>query len=192
MRKKINKPWKFKNTPSTKIQTKACYAILTFVPYFIDFKMFVLKELLMWTFLFSFFRHFLAATTVKPTTTPVPTCPTGWIHCNHTSICIKREWLCDGVANCPGYWDELPKNCPSMFLVKFLRVLLKLLVWKHFRIWFVTKFRELSSDRPAVIVRSAYKEGKNPLIRGCKLMGVYIYFLYNSLRNREILTIFIT
>lgn len=138
----------------------------------------MLKELLMWTFLFSFFSpSFLAATTTKPSSTPVPTCPTGWIQCNYTSICIKREWLCDGVVNCPGYWDELPKNCPSMFLVKFLQILLKLLVWKHLRIWFVNKFQELSSDRPAVIVRSAHNKGRNPRTRECQLMGVYLLFV---------------
>ena len=104
---------------------------------------------------FSFFLHFLASPTAKATTTPVPTCPPNWITCNNTSICIKQEWLCDGVANCPGYWDELPKNCPSMFVVKCLGIWLKLLVWKHLCNAIISNILELSSDRPAVIVTSA-------------------------------------
>ena len=57
-------------------------------------------------------------TSVKPTTTPALLCPPGWLHCQRipSSICIKVEWLCDGVINCPQSWDEQPQNCPSKCL----------------------------------------------------------------------------
>ncbi|XP_078381148.1 uncharacterized protein LOC144663929 [Oculina patagonica] len=53
------------------------------------------------------------ATTAKPGTTPIPSCSKGWLHCQNTSICIKSEWLCDGVFECPQRWDEWPQNCPN-------------------------------------------------------------------------------
>lgn len=43
-----------------------------------------------------------------------------------------------------------------MLLVKCLGISLKLLVWEHLHIRIVSKFRELSSDGPTVIVTSAY------------------------------------
>ncbi|KAJ7384240.1 Sortilin- receptor [Desmophyllum pertusum] len=53
--------------------------------------------------------------TARLTTTSNPLCPAGWLHCGDTSyvICIRTEWLCDGVDNCPGGWDERPQNCPK-------------------------------------------------------------------------------
>lgn len=142
----------FDTTNRKKLNCKpnVCFSILRFVPLLIDFKMFSLKKHCVF-----FFLHLLAYTTTKAPT-PVPTCPPNWINCNNTSICIKTEWLCDGVVNCPGYWDELPKNCPSMLLVKCLGISLKLLVWERLHIRIVSKFRELSSDGPTVIVTSAY------------------------------------
>lgn len=139
-------------------------------------------------FFFPFFLHFLASPTTKPATTLAPTCPPGWIHCNNTSICIKREWLCDGVANCPGYWDEMPKNCPSMFLSKFLGISLELLVLKRFRIGIVSKFRELSSGRPAVIVRSAYNVGGIHLRRGTNLWESLLFVVISYFLEEFLLT----
>ena len=143
----------FDTTNQKKLNYKpnVCFSILKFVPLFIDFKMFFVKEALSCFC----FLHLLAYTTTKAPT-PVPTCPPNWINCNNTSICIKTDWLCDGKVNCPGYWDELPKNCPSMLLVKCLGISLKLLVWEHLHIRIVSKFRELSSYGPSVIVTSAY------------------------------------
>ncbi|XP_078381129.1 uncharacterized protein LOC144663915 isoform X2 [Oculina patagonica] len=52
-------------------------------------------------------------TTAMPITSLIPSCPAGWLHCLNTAICIKTQWLCDGVPNCPGRWDEQPQNCPK-------------------------------------------------------------------------------
>ncbi len=71
------------------------------------------------TFFFLFFILAFRTTTAMPITSLIPSCPAGWLHCLNTAICIKTQWLCDGVPNCPGRWDEQPQNCPSMFRLYF-------------------------------------------------------------------------
>lgn len=67
---------------------------------------------------------FAASTSQAPTTTQAPHCPSGWLHCQNSpsGICIRVEWLCDGVTNCPQSWDEQPQNCPSINLFIFVFV----------------------------------------------------------------------